>query len=80
MKLENQSITSSQMLAGTATTTTPLDANMSLSTKAKRRMRTSKEETAVLEDYYSKNPNPNQEQKQEIANVVQMGVRNVHFW
>ncbi|RCH98893.1 hypothetical protein CU098_011235 [Rhizopus stolonifer] len=54
--------------------------NLTLSTKAKRRMRTSREETAILESYYKQNPNPNQEQKQEIAEAVKMGVRNVHFW
>lgn len=53
---------------------------MSLSTKARRRMRTSKEETAILESFYSKNPNPNSEQKQEIAEAVKMGAKNVHFW
>lgn len=53
---------------------------LSLSTKARRRMRTSREETAILEDFYSKNSNPNNDQKQEIANTVKMGPRNVHFW
>lgn len=53
---------------------------MSLSTKARRRMRTSREETIILEDFYSKNPNPNNEQKQEIASTVKMGPKNVHFW
>ncbi|KAI9478669.1 MAG: hypothetical protein EXX96DRAFT_650946 [Benjaminiella poitrasii] len=52
----------------------------SLSTKARRRMRTSKEETAILENYYRQNPNPNNEQKQKIAKEVEMGARNVHFW
>lgn len=53
---------------------------LSLSTKARRRMRTSREETAILEDFYSNNSNPNNDQKQEIANTVKMGPRNVHFW
>lgn len=59
--------------------TVPIE-NMSLSTKARRRMRTSLEETAILESYYVKNPNPNHEQKEEIANVVKMGSKSVHFW
>lgn len=57
----------------------PIDPK-SLSTTAKRRMRTSREETAILEGFYSKTPNPNNEQKEEIAKVVNMGARNVHFW
>lgn len=57
----------------------PIDP-MSLSTKARRRMRTSREETAILEDFYNKNPNPNNDQKAEIAYAVKMGPRNVHFW
>ncbi|KAI7897732.1 uncharacterized protein BX663DRAFT_527363 [Cokeromyces recurvatus] len=52
----------------------------SLSTKARRRMRTSKEETAILESYYRQNPNPTNEHKQRIAKEVEMGARNVHFW
>jgi hypothetical protein len=54
--------------------------NLSLSTKAKRRCRTSAKETKILEDFYKRNPSPNKEQKEEIANVVHMGERNVHFW
>ncbi|KAI7895806.1 Homeodomain-like protein, partial [Mucor mucedo] len=57
----------------------PIDP-MSLSTKARRRMRTSREETAILEDFYNKNPNPSNGEKAEIANTVKMGPRNVHFW
>lgn len=57
-----------------------LEQTLSLSTAAKRRMRTTKEETTILENYYRGNPNPTKEQKQEIAKVVQMGERNVHFW
>lgn len=53
---------------------------ISLSTVARRRMRTSKEEMAVLDEYYRKNPNPNQEEKKEIANLLKMGTKNVHFW
>ncbi|KAI8997770.1 hypothetical protein BDB01DRAFT_772381 [Pilobolus umbonatus] len=53
---------------------------LSLSTTAKRRMRTSREEIIILEGHYRKNPNPNQEEKKEIAKEVQMGARNVHFW
>ena len=60
---------------------TPVPSNdLKLSTKAKRRMRTSREEAAILESYYKQNPNPNSELKQEIAEVVNMGARNVHFW
>ncbi|KAI8380734.1 Homeodomain-like protein [Blakeslea trispora] len=60
---------------------TPVISNeLKLSTKAKRRMRTSREETAILESYYKQNPNPNHERKQEIAEAVNMGARNVHFW
>jgi hypothetical protein len=54
--------------------------NLSLSTQAKRRCRTSTKEAKILEDFYKKNPSPNKEQKEQIANVVQMGERNVHFW
>jgi hypothetical protein len=53
---------------------------ISLSTVARRRMRTSREEIAVLDEYYRKNPNPNQEEKKEIANLLKMGTKNVHFW
>ncbi|GAN10509.1 hypothetical protein MAM1_0363d10050 [Mucor ambiguus] len=53
---------------------------LSLSTVAKRRMRTSKEEMVVLEHYFSQNRNPNTEQKKEIAKAVQMTDRSVHFW
>lgn len=52
----------------------------SLSTTARRRMRTSREETAILEGFFKKTPNPDNEQKQEIAAAVSMGVKNVHFW
>ncbi|KAG2205817.1 hypothetical protein INT47_004000 [Mucor saturninus] len=58
---------------------TPVDID-SLSTKARRRRRTTREEAAILEDFYSKNPNPNYKQKEIIAGVVNMGPRNVHFW
>ncbi|KAL9549616.1 hypothetical protein MBANPS3_005115 [Mucor bainieri] len=54
--------------------------NLSLSTVAKRRMRTSKEEMVILEHYFSQNKNPNTEQKKEIAKAVQMTDRSVHFW
>ncbi|CAO0794960.1 unnamed protein product [Mucor circinelloides] len=54
--------------------------NLSLSTVAKRRMRTSKEEMAILEHYFCQNRNPNTEQKKEIAKSVQMTERSVHFW
>lgn len=54
--------------------------NLSLSTVAKRRMRTSKEEMAILEHYFCQNRNPNTEQKKEIATSVQMTERSVHFW
>lgn len=60
--------------------TNKIEERLSLSTPAKRRMRTTKEETSILENYYKSNPNPTKEQKQEIAKVVQMGERNVHFW
>ncbi|KAI8391566.1 Homeodomain-like protein [Radiomyces spectabilis] len=53
---------------------------ISLSTKAKRRRRTSQEETCILEDYFSRNPNPNQREKEEIAKKVNMEPKNVHFW
>lgn len=51
-----------------------------LSTIARRRMRTSREEMATLDEFYRKNPNPNQEEKKEIAKIVHMGPKNVHFW
>lgn len=54
--------------------------NLSLSTVAKRRMRTSKEEMIILEHYFSQNRNPNNEQKKEIAKAVQMTEKSVHFW
>ncbi|KAK4515634.1 uncharacterized protein ATC70_010585 [Mucor velutinosus] len=54
--------------------------NLSLSTVAKRRMRTSKEEMAILEHYFSQNRNPNTEKKKEIAKAVQMTEKSVHFW
>ncbi|CEP09658.1 hypothetical protein [Parasitella parasitica] len=54
--------------------------NLSLSTVAKRRMRTSKEEMAILEQYFVQNRNPNTEQKKEVAKIVQMSERSVHFW
>lgn len=54
--------------------------NLSLSTVAKRRMRTSKEEMAILEQYFVQNRNPNNDQKKEIATVVQMSERSIHFW
>ncbi|KAL0139415.1 Homeodomain-like DNA binding domain-containing transcription factor [Mucor lusitanicus] len=53
--------------------------NLSLSTVAKRRMRTSKEEMIILEHYFSQNRNPNNEQKKEIAKAVQMTEKSVHF-
>ena len=59
---------------------TPPVESISLSTTARRRMRTSKEEIIILESFYDKNPNPNQEQKEDIAKVVKMGSKNVHFW
>jgi hypothetical protein len=43
-------------------------------------MRTSREEMAILDEFYRKNPNPNQEEKKEIAKLVHMGPKNVHFW
>ncbi|KAI8991156.1 Homeodomain-like protein, partial [Mycotypha africana] len=52
----------------------------SLSTTAKRRMRTSREEMAILESYYKNNPNPSQQEKQHISQVVQMAEKSVHFW
>ncbi|KAG2232155.1 hypothetical protein BDF21DRAFT_459107 [Thamnidium elegans] len=52
----------------------------SLSTTARRRMRTSREEIVILEGFYNKTPNPTNDQKQEIAAAVNMGVKNVHFW
>lgn len=55
-------------------------AKLSLSTVAKRRMRTSKEEMAILEQYFAQNRNPNNNQKREIAAAVQMSERSVHFW
>ncbi|KAI7892584.1 uncharacterized protein EV154DRAFT_504221 [Mucor mucedo] len=60
-------------------TVTPIDID-SLSTKARRRRRTTREEAAILEDFYSKNPNPDYKQKEMIAGVVNMGPKNVHFW
>ncbi|KAI9250630.1 hypothetical protein BY458DRAFT_26046 [Sporodiniella umbellata] len=56
------------------------DQTILLSTIAKRRMRTSREEMAVLDEQYRKNPNPNLEEKKEIAHKLKMGVKNVHFW
>jgi hypothetical protein len=79
MKIENTHSDIHQDLSVVEATVATVD-TMSLSTKAKRRMRTTREETAVLEDFFNKNPNPNQVQKEEIATTVQMGVRNVHFW
>lgn len=54
--------------------------NLSLSTVAKRRMRTSKEEMIILEQNFAQNRNPNNNQKSEIATAVQMSERSVHFW
>lgn len=53
---------------------------ISLSTVARRRMRTSREEMLILEEQYRKNPNPNQKEKDKIAERLQMGSKNVHFW
>ncbi|KAI8642447.1 Homeodomain-like protein [Parasitella parasitica] len=50
------------------------------STVAKRRMRTSKEEMVILEQYFAENKNPNTEKKREIAKSVQMSERSIHFW
>ncbi|KAI8884026.1 hypothetical protein K501DRAFT_248576 [Backusella circina FSU 941] len=53
---------------------------ITLSTKAKRRMRTTREETEILERFFADNTNPSNEQKIKIASIVQMGPKNVHFW
>jgi hypothetical protein len=60
--------------------TAPKPQTITLSTMAKRRMRTTREETEVLERYYAENTNPTNEQKSKIAEIVQMGPKNVHFW
>ncbi|KAI8880423.1 hypothetical protein K501DRAFT_275585 [Backusella circina FSU 941] len=51
-----------------------------LSTKAKRRMRASREELAILESHYTKNNKPTKEQEASIAKLVNMEPKNVYFW